>query len=303
MRIYYIYELVDPRNQLSFYVGRTNNPRLRLKNHMSCNKKYNNATLFAKIEELKKDGVRASLNILEECSEAESGEREQFWIVELRSRGCILTNACKGGNGQTKGHQVRHSEETKEILRQKNLEQFSDSEKRERHRAGVKRWFANLTPDEQERLREVGRKELAKHRDPDRNSRTAKRHWNSMSPEERAEFISWRAEKLREANLRPEVKKIRSEVAKSRWADPERIAKNKEALRLAWSDPEKRAARRAKMTAAWAARRAAGITRPPMSDETKRKIRTAVTQTWNLPEMKQAQSERLKASAARRNAN
>jgi hypothetical protein len=251
----FIYELIDPRNGLPFYVGKTVNPRVRLKGHKFASSKFHNSILHRLIGDLKREGRYPELRIIEECATSQWQERERHWISEYQSRGINILNISVGGNGCSEWHGVTHSDATKVILREKNREQFSDSEKRKRHSNGVKQWFASLSPEQQDRLRDIGRKELAKHRDPERTSRTAKRHWNSMTAEERAEFISWRAEKLRESNLLPEIKKVRSEAAKKRWGNPETRKKNLDSLKATWNDPEKRAARLEKIRMKWVAKK------------------------------------------------
>jgi len=94
MRIIYIYKLIDPVTKDVRYVGKSTNPKIRLKNHISRRKnKYHSAVwingLFLK-------GLRPTLEIIEECLESKWQERERYWISFYRDK-FDLTNILDGG--------------------------------------------------------------------------------------------------------------------------------------------------------------------------------------------------------------
>src|ERR1700732_4506287 len=130
MKTTFIYALIDPRNGDIFYVGKSDVPRRRLKSHLFCTRREHNSRLFNRIEEIKARKQRPTLAILEKCDIAKWQSRERFWIKSVKLGGVELLNICDGGNGSTLGKKLRHSDETKEVLRKKNIEQFSNQESR-----------------------------------------------------------------------------------------------------------------------------------------------------------------------------
>jgi group I intron endonuclease len=91
----YIYELIDPRNGQTRYVGKANNPETRLLEHLREEKNTHKCNW---IKNLKKEGLQPELNILEQC-----GDDWQFWerwYIDLyKSWGFELTNIAQGGIG------------------------------------------------------------------------------------------------------------------------------------------------------------------------------------------------------------
>lgn len=112
-----IYGLVDPRDNLYFYVGRTRRPNNRLLQHVSEAEKYKNSKeitideLFGvvsridpdasnkrklgKINSIKSDGYEPQFVILDtwECNDVTDANRlEDAWIAHMRLCGYSLTN-------------------------------------------------------------------------------------------------------------------------------------------------------------------------------------------------------------------
>lgn len=88
----YIYVLKDPRDQSIRYVGQTINYEKRLEEHV---RDYRRAYRGGKPEwmlELRQAGLRPVMEVIEECEPWMVFDRERFWIEEMRSRGCNLTN-------------------------------------------------------------------------------------------------------------------------------------------------------------------------------------------------------------------
>jgi len=88
---YYVYALVDPRDDMIRYVGITVDPATRLRDH-SGGVSANDAK-DKWIAELKLLGLRPVMKILEDKVNSELiAERERYWIQTLLSSGIPLTN-------------------------------------------------------------------------------------------------------------------------------------------------------------------------------------------------------------------
>ncbi len=93
-----IYALIDPRDGRIRYVGKSVNPKKRLRAHLrDCPLARTHRECWLK--GLVDAGLRPQLIILEECEEALWIEREQFWIAHQLAQGCDLTNRTIGGDG------------------------------------------------------------------------------------------------------------------------------------------------------------------------------------------------------------
>jgi predicted GIY-YIG superfamily endonuclease len=85
----YIYVLRDPRNNTVRYVGKTKHPKQRANGHKYAGFPSWRGGLWQR--EMKKDGVKPILQVIEECSEADGAAREKYWIKKL-SETCPLLN-------------------------------------------------------------------------------------------------------------------------------------------------------------------------------------------------------------------
>lgn len=104
----YIYTLSDENNKIR-YVGKSNNPSLRLKEHLKESKKkksYKDKWLQSLIGPPK-------LLILDEVLEKDWVFWEIYWIEQLRQWGFDLVNGTDGGEGSNGFKGKKHSEETK----------------------------------------------------------------------------------------------------------------------------------------------------------------------------------------------
>lgn len=95
-----IYSLLDPDTIEIRYVGKSIDPKERLKHHMSRAglQVHCRATNWKK--SILNRGLIPLLGILEMVPEEIWQEREQFWIQKLLDEGCDLTNTTKGGEGR-----------------------------------------------------------------------------------------------------------------------------------------------------------------------------------------------------------
>lgn len=92
----FIYILVDPRDGQVRYVGKFNDPQLRLRAHVSrCN--MSSSHLYNWISVLKRLLLRPQLFIVEHAPKTQWQDRERYWIAFFRSQGADLTNTVEGG--------------------------------------------------------------------------------------------------------------------------------------------------------------------------------------------------------------
>jgi hypothetical protein len=97
----YIYALCDPRNNRIRYVGKADNVKKRVQNHMCpSNLKRKNRHVCQWLSSLVKLGVRPDVKILEILeSDSDWEQIEKKWISHFRNIGLDLTNITDGGEG------------------------------------------------------------------------------------------------------------------------------------------------------------------------------------------------------------
>jgi hypothetical protein len=93
----YIYGLKDPRDGLFYYVGKSDNPKRRLFEHVEM--KGNNQVKNSWIAILVQDGMVPDLVILEKVTLFDWQEKERYWIEKYRSSNHPLANISAGGGG------------------------------------------------------------------------------------------------------------------------------------------------------------------------------------------------------------
>lgn len=110
MQKVFIYTLSDPNTKKIRYVGKSINPKRRLKDHY-----YNKRRTYCSnwIWSLKDSNQKPILNIIEECNEDNWEEAEQYWICQFKAWGFKLTNHTDGGEGM---HGFTVSEETRQKM-------------------------------------------------------------------------------------------------------------------------------------------------------------------------------------------
>ncbi len=106
-----IYALKDPSNGEVRYVGKTNDLRVRINQHLQDRSQSHKSRWLRPLSEPPSVEV---LEILD--ADANWPERERYWIAHYRSLGARLTNLTDGGEGWKKAD--GHSEETKAKLRE-----------------------------------------------------------------------------------------------------------------------------------------------------------------------------------------
>lgn len=100
-RTWFIYVLRDPRTNDIRYVGRTVDPKRRLYMHIWHSRPSGRKPTYKSqwIDGLASEGLEPILDVVEQCSGAESGQSEIAWIANLRAAGARLTNLTEGGDG------------------------------------------------------------------------------------------------------------------------------------------------------------------------------------------------------------
>jgi hypothetical protein len=97
--IIYIYALIDPITNEVRYVGRTNDPKRRMEGHLNSSAKGNKGK-FEWIAQLKAQGKRPQMTILEECTPDTWEAAEKRWIAHYRAINTAMTNKASGGHGR-----------------------------------------------------------------------------------------------------------------------------------------------------------------------------------------------------------
>lgn len=95
MESIYIYALRDPRTEEVRYIGKSNNPRKRLSQHLRGDKINRHKDSW--IRELRREHLSPELVILEETTPERWEQRERYWIKKGLEMGWPLTNISEGG--------------------------------------------------------------------------------------------------------------------------------------------------------------------------------------------------------------
>lgn len=127
----FIYALSDPRNNQVRYIGKANNPEDRYTNHFNSARDKNTHKRNW-INNIRKDGLRPGLIIIDEVPKSEWVYWEKFYISLFKTWGFSLVNYTEGGDGSTFGNSgsfkkgdiphnkgVPCSEETKQKIKDK----------------------------------------------------------------------------------------------------------------------------------------------------------------------------------------
>ena len=117
MRKQYIYTLTDPISNIVRYVGKSNNPKDRLRRHLSESNLVESWTNKNKwLLHLKNNNQLPILNIIDEGNDDNIDNLEIKWISYYRSLDIDLSNMTDGGDGYDWTGK-KHSEETKQRLK------------------------------------------------------------------------------------------------------------------------------------------------------------------------------------------
>ena len=96
-RTVYIYTLCDPRDSIVRYIGYSKDPKGRLRGHIQDT---NQCHRVHWIQKLISEGVRPTVEILEECLPGEDFKAKEIeWIAAYKAIGFDLVNGTDGGEG------------------------------------------------------------------------------------------------------------------------------------------------------------------------------------------------------------
>lgn len=98
----YIYGLECPLDGNIKYIGKSNNPQRRLRDHMYDHRGEYNKGLW--VRKLKHSGLKPQLIILDEIELSKWEFWETWWISYFKSLGISLLNKHEGGNGLSVGN-------------------------------------------------------------------------------------------------------------------------------------------------------------------------------------------------------
>jgi hypothetical protein len=201
-----LYVLRDPLTKEPKYVGKANNPKGRLLRHM---RNPASGKMRRWVEELKANGLKPAIEILEFCQGDRWKQRERHYIEHFRSLNPNLLNIRSGGDGP--------------------LDDVFTQEVRKAMSESAKAFFAvpsNLAAHKQ-RMREIHGSAEARAANSARQS----------TPEMRA----IKSAKLRATLGTPEARAAASERQKIAKRTPEFRAKASAKTKLQWGNPEYRA--------------------------------------------------------------
>ncbi len=117
----YIYILIDPISQEVRYVGKSINPEVRLRKHISEAKNSNtNNHRVNWIKNLLRQNLKPKMEIIDTIDDNWEW-LEEYWVSQLKTWGFNLVNSTNGGENPPSWKGRTHSDEYKEIRRQKFL--------------------------------------------------------------------------------------------------------------------------------------------------------------------------------------
>jgi hypothetical protein len=193
----FIYALVDPITDLPRYIGKSDNPIDRYKEHLyDKNKSYK----CSWINYLKEKSLLPILRIIEECDFKFWKEREIYWVSFCIECGIKLTNLTKGGDGGA-------CEESKKKISEASKKMWQDPKYRQKQKTSRLKQFT------EERRKKIS--EISKQKWQDPEFRMKQKETRKNNPYKHTQ----------------EAKKKQSEIAKKisieMWKDPEFRMKQK----------------------------------------------------------------------------
>lgn len=135
MKTTFIYELIDPRTNDPYYIGKSNNPKVRLNTHIK--RAQNNLSYVYKenwIRSLLKEGLKPIMNIIDEVSFEEWEFWEKYYISLYKSFGFNLTNTTEGGEGGNSKNQSKDTIKKRIETRKNNNKPWISEEQKEKIR-------------------------------------------------------------------------------------------------------------------------------------------------------------------------
>jgi len=215
-----IYGLIDPMTSQIRYVGKSDDPKRRYREHIKNAKNGCKRYKHDWIRSLFKKGREPVLIILQHYVK-DWRKAEQFWVQYYKDKGHKLTNLAPAGIG------FDITEEAREKMSIAQKKKWQDPEHRRKMSEAQKKYFRD-NPEARERVGEAGKGRIP---------------WNKGMP--MTDEIKKKVSKSRQGILRgiarSEVtkEKIRQKV-KEIWADPKYKERLKKVMDKVWDDPERR---------------------------------------------------------------
>ncbi len=146
----FIYCLIDPRDETIFYVGQSSRGADEPEQYIRYGHLTTRRLVCRELFRIKRLGLQASWEVLEECSITELSIIEVFWISNLRASGARLMNMTNGGEGH---HGYSPSKETREKIRQSNKQTKGTTEYRALASKNSKKMFEDKSFLEAHKIR------------------------------------------------------------------------------------------------------------------------------------------------------
>ncbi|KKL99402.1 hypothetical protein LCGC14_1814790 [marine sediment metagenome] len=151
----HIYALRDPRDGEIRYVGKSNDPKQRLRFQISRAKHAPSTHLHSWIRGLLAEDLKPDQIILDAVAHNDWKSAEAAWMAEMIRDGCRLVNLAAGGEGPTFGHEQSNAEkQTRSIAMKKRYE---DPAEREKTAIAIRKALAMASPEQKQRQSEAGK--------------------------------------------------------------------------------------------------------------------------------------------------
>jgi hypothetical protein len=133
-KIYYVYEIIDPRTEKPFYVGWTSRKSdLRFGEHLrETRSKVVNLEKVNILKDILKENLKPIMKVVYQCSDKENSIKEEIRLIDFYGRikdGGILTNISKGGEHHVVSDEVKKY--LSELRKDKTYEELLGKEKAE----------------------------------------------------------------------------------------------------------------------------------------------------------------------------
>jgi hypothetical protein len=225
-----IYGLVDSLTNEIRYVGKTTQTlNKRLSQHL-WDKNKSNPHKFNWIQQLKSNGLKPIIILLETCDESNWVEREKFWIQKLNN----LTNITQGGengifftpeilekisNGVKKAWE---NEDYKKRQSEKSIEYWSDLNHRKQHSIAM---TGKVKPDDaKEKVSKFKKEQWDNSEYREKMSNQSKELWNDKNYQEKVLSYIQSDENKKKVSERFKGKKL-NDSHKKKMSDSSKIKK------------------------------------------------------------------------------
>jgi hypothetical protein len=154
---YYVYELIDPKDNKTFYVGKGSNKRCYYHLSLAKHNRHYNKKLENKIWNIWNNNNQVIINIIFRSNNEIKTYNKEYELITNYG----LTNLCnlEAGDRHRFGN-FKHSQETKDKIKLKNIERFKNPKEKEKISLGTIKRFEN--PKERLRISKLTKKGMTK---------------------------------------------------------------------------------------------------------------------------------------------